>query len=155
MRWMSPELLNPDTSSSEDSRPTKKSDCYALGMVVLEVLSGRPPLASDKDFIVIQKVIAGERPGRPEGAWFTDDLWGMLELCWAARPENRPSIEAVFECLDRASRTWEPPSQEVDGDVGMDEDDPNHRIVSGRFVFILNVSLSTYQDLLHQALDSI
>ena len=154
-RWMSPELLNPDLFNFKDSRPTKESDCYALGMVVLEVLSGRPPLASDKDFVVIQKVIAGERPGRPEGAWFTDDLWGMLQLCWAARPESRPSVEAVLVCLERVSGAWEPSPQEMDRDVGMDEDDPNHRIVSGRFVFIPNVSLTFHQDLLHQALDSL
>jgi len=31
-RWMSPELLE-----DPDGRPTKRSDCYALGMVVYEV----------------------------------------------------------------------------------------------------------------------
>ena len=80
-RWMSPELLNPDLFGFKDSRPTNESDCYALGMVVLEVLSGQPPLASDKDFIVMRKIIDGERPGRPEGpegAWFIDGLWRML-----------------------------------------------------------------------------
>ena len=155
---MSPELLNPDLFGFTDSRPTKESDCYALGMVVLEILSGRPPLASDKDFIVIQKIIAGERPGRPEGpegAWFTSDLWGMLQLCWAARPESRPNVEMALECLERVSRAWEPPSQEVDGDVGTDEDDLDDRIVSGRFVFTPDVSLILHQDLLHQALDSL
>jgi len=109
-RWMSPEILNPDMFGLKDSRPTKESDCYALGMVVLEVLSGRPPFTPDKDFIVMRKVIDGERPRRPEGsegAWFTDDLWGMLELCWATLPEGRPSTEVVFECLERVSETWE------------------------------------------------
>jgi len=39
-RWMSPELLHPERfgmPESEDNRPTKQSDCYALGMVVYEV----------------------------------------------------------------------------------------------------------------------
>jgi len=36
-RWMSPELLDPDRFEFPDSRPTKQSDCYALGMVVYEV----------------------------------------------------------------------------------------------------------------------
>jgi serine/threonine protein kinase len=39
-RWMSPELLNPemfDIPQSEGVRPTKQSDCYALGMVIYEV----------------------------------------------------------------------------------------------------------------------
>ena len=37
IRWMSPELLDPDQSGTTDRRPTKESDCYALGMVVYEV----------------------------------------------------------------------------------------------------------------------
>ena len=36
-RWMSPELLDPEGFGASDDRPTKKSDCYALGMVVYEV----------------------------------------------------------------------------------------------------------------------
>ena len=147
-RWMSPELLNPNLFGfTSDIRPTKESDCYALGMVVLEVFSGQPPFASDKDFIVIQKVMGGEHPGRPEGlegAWFTDDLWGMLELCWATQPENRPSVEAVLERLEQFSRAWEPPSLEVDGGVGADKDDLNHTIVSDRFALALNVSLTLF-----------
>lgn len=34
---MSPGLLDPDQFGIADCRPTKKSDCYALGMVVYEV----------------------------------------------------------------------------------------------------------------------
>ena len=35
---MSPELLLPELfGGSADSRPTKQSDCYALGMVIYEV----------------------------------------------------------------------------------------------------------------------
>ena len=37
---MSPELLDPDgfgIPESEDNRPTRQSDCYALGMVIYEV----------------------------------------------------------------------------------------------------------------------
>jgi len=132
-RWMSPEILNPDLFGFKDSRPTNESDCYALGMVILEVLSGQPPFTLDKDFIVMRKVTDGERPGRPEGpegGWFTDDLWRMLELCWATRPDSRPSIEAVLECLERVSGTWEPPSQRVDEDVGTNRDDLDYSIVS-------------------------
>jgi hypothetical protein len=33
--WMSPELLDPPPGSN--GRPTRESDCYALGMVIYEV----------------------------------------------------------------------------------------------------------------------
>lgn len=36
LRWMSPELLDPDGSGSS-GRPTRESDRYALGMVIYEV----------------------------------------------------------------------------------------------------------------------
>jgi len=39
-RWMSPELMDPERfgmPESEDNRPTRQSDCYALGMVIYEV----------------------------------------------------------------------------------------------------------------------
>ena len=39
-RWMSPELLDPERfgmPESEDNRPTRQSDCYALGMLIYEV----------------------------------------------------------------------------------------------------------------------
>ena len=38
-RWMSPELLSPEKFKLTDARPTKPSDCYALGMVIYEVCS--------------------------------------------------------------------------------------------------------------------
>lgn len=37
---MSPELLDPERFGGGD-RPTKQSDCYALGMVIYEVSASR------------------------------------------------------------------------------------------------------------------
>ena len=102
---MSPELLDPEQLYP----PTKESDCYALGMVIYEVLTGQVPFAPLKDLIVIQMVIKGEHPQRlegEEGAWFTDDLWEMLNMCWEAQPRSRPSVEIVFTSLQRASEAW-------------------------------------------------
>ncbi|KAF9642959.1 kinase-like protein [Thelephora ganbajun] len=106
-RWMSPELLYPDLSGLKVARPTKQSDCYALGMVIYEVLSGQAPFTPFHHDVVMRKVIEGERPGRPDGpggAWFTDDLWQTLNQCWVVQPKCRPSIGAVLECLERVSR---------------------------------------------------
>jgi len=125
-RWMSPELLDPDRLGFKDSRPTQESDCYALGMVILEVLSGQAPFAQLKDFVVMRKVTEGERPGRPEGAegtQFTDDLWQMLNQCWETQPGSRPSIQDILECLERVSGTWTPPSPHVDEGAETDESD--------------------------------
>ena len=108
MRWMSPELLHPAHFGFEKGRATKASDCYALGMVTLEVLTGQPPFSNDSEWIVMQKVLNCEQPGRPEGPWFADDLWEMLRQCWATNPNSRPSIEIVLGCFVQASGTWNP-----------------------------------------------
>jgi len=110
-RWMSPELLDPDRFSLGDGQPTKRSDCYALGMVILEVLSGKPPFPNYNGMTVMRKIVEGERPGRPDGeeeVWFTADLWGMLEQCWSLQPERRPTIDDVLRCLGRGSTAWQP-----------------------------------------------
>ena len=128
-RWMSPELLYPEKFGFEDSRPTKASDCYALRMVILEVLSGQVPFAGDKDFIVMRKVIDGGRPERPEGVWFTDVLWATLEGCWSPQSEDHPTAEAVLECLEPLSVTWQPLPQVVNRDIEREFNDSRSTIV--------------------------
>ena len=111
IRRLSPERLHPEDFSPAGSQPTRESDCYALGMVIYEVLSGRAPFSSYTDAIfVIKRILAGERPTRPEGgegAWFTDVLWETLELCWKPRPGDRPGLNNVLRRL----RDVAPPSR--------------------------------------------
>ena len=113
-RWMSPELFYPEDFGLKDSRRTKYSDCYAMGMVIYEVLSGQVPFPRYEAPAVIAKVGRGERPERPEGAegnWFTDTVWGILERCWAPSRDDRPIIEDVLRSLEEASRSWTPLSR--------------------------------------------
>ena len=123
---MSPELLDPDRFGFRNSRPTKESDCYALGMVILEVLTSQAPFPRYTGFVVMRKVVDGERPERPRGpkaVWFTDDLWEMLEQCWSSQPNLRPSVELVLAHLDRGSAAWQPLPPGVDDDFEVDSDD--------------------------------
>jgi len=97
---MSPELLELEI---QDQRRTKPSDCYALGMVIYEVLSGHAPFHRYLDQAVALKVQRGDHPERPqgvEGKWFTDDVWRILESCWQSKPDNRPSTHDVFQRLE-------------------------------------------------------
>jgi serine/threonine protein kinase len=115
-RWMSPELFYPENFGLKDSRRTKRSDCYALGMVIYEVLSGQVPFNRCDVYAVVAKVGGGERPGRPRGAEgerFTNGVWRILERCWTPNPDDRPRIEDVLRCLEEASGFWTSLSQMV------------------------------------------
>ena len=120
---MSPERLYPGQFKLKDSRPTTESDCYALGMVILEVLSGRVPYHQFQNTTVMLMVMRGECPGRPGRPWFTDDLWRTMEQCWSPQLIDRPTIRGIFECLERLAITWGPlpPGPEDDGGIVGDE----------------------------------
>jgi serine/threonine protein kinase len=119
IRWMSPELFDPEMPDPKDSPSTKESDYYALGMVIYEVLSGRRPFAAHTDLEIAVKALKGERPGRPkgeEGRLFTDDIWDILEHCWKPRPCDRISPSVVLPRLE-GHPPLPRPSFIVDGDV--------------------------------------
>ena len=142
---MSPELLDPDRFGLEDGQPTKNSDCYALGMVILEVLSGKPPFSNYSGLIVIRKIVEGERPERPQGAeelWFTSGLWGMLEQCWSSQPERRPTIDAVLQYLKQDSTAWQPLPPDLDDHVQSDSDDQSHSTLSHDLSIFLHLVLN-------------
>lgn len=113
VRWMSPELF----TGPADYFFTKESDCYALGMVIYEVLSGQTPFSQWGVSLVTFKVMRGERPERPQGgAPFTDELWEILELCWEHQPDKRTSPGAVLRRLEEISPLLQPPHvDEIEG----------------------------------------
>jgi hypothetical protein len=124
-RWMSPELIDPVRFGLADGHPTKGSDCYALGMVVYEVLSGKLPFASSGSVRAMIKILGGEHPRRPrgkKGKLFTDEIWSILELCWKLQPHDRISASTVLLRLEE-----HPPllvsSSNMDEDAGTGGDE--------------------------------
>jgi len=107
-RWMSPELLHSRKFGLEECRPTKESDCYALGMVIYEVLSGQVPFAPCRDSEVTSKVLGGKHPVRPEGRLFTNDVWKLLGSCWKPQPNDRPNAKTILLGLEAISQKPNP-----------------------------------------------
>jgi len=123
---MSPELLDPESFDLNKIRPTKESDCYALGMVIYEVLSGKSPFGHSGNPVVIRKVLDGERPVRPqgeEGSSFTDSVWRVLKLCWKPWPRDRISARGVLLGLGGSPSALMPTPLNVGGDSEADTDD--------------------------------
>ena len=130
VHWMSPELLNPEQFGITSGRPTKQSDCYALGMLVYEVctdviiptftivqhiscqvLCGVIPYSSFKASVMVMfSILEGVRPQKPdvaESLGFTNELWGMVEHCWLEGPDERPEVGEILHCLERAAQAWD------------------------------------------------
>ena len=127
-RWMSPELLDPKSFGS-NGRSTRESDCYALGMVIYEVsllrsswqsliytfqvLTGVKPFYKMPDLTCVLAVVRGERPPKPsnpESLGFSDNLWGLTQLCWSETTSTRPTARQLLDCISLASPTWAPPA---------------------------------------------
>ena len=102
VRWMSPELLDPQKYGFSKMYSTKDSDCYALGMVVYEILGGSTPFDTDDPFAIVRMVLERERPERPEGdaaKLFTDSIWNVVTRCWKDQPGQRANAIDVLRCL--------------------------------------------------------
>ena len=125
--WMSPELLDPLRFGS-NGRPTRESDCYALGMVMSEVgllCSSRWTLIHQSQVLTdlwpfhhlcthapVPAVLRDERPGNPldaEALGFTCALWGLVRLCWNESNLARPTARQLPDHLSSASVQWVPP----------------------------------------------
>lgn len=103
-RWMAPELLNPE-AFGDVTRHTTKSDIYALGMVMLEIFTGRIPFHEITwDATVILKVMHGGRPPRSVG--IPDHIWHLMSLCWRERG-RRPTAKMVLDSLAASVRLRE------------------------------------------------
>ncbi|CAE6422254.1 unnamed protein product [Rhizoctonia solani] len=99
LRWAAPELLG------DDGPKSASADVYALGMTILEVITGKQPFEHIRgDLAVIGALSRGENPRRPESEISKassqgDKLWDLLQLCWKAAPQDRPSAEDVVDVL--------------------------------------------------------
>ena len=68
--------------------------------------------------MVILGVTAGKRPARPphrEVLGLDDAMWNVVQQCWDANPQSRPTIKDVRSFLGPASWKWSPlTSEEID-----------------------------------------
>ncbi|QRV73432.1 Serine/threonine-protein kinase [Ceratobasidium sp. AG-Ba] len=101
VRWTAPEIL-----ISEDFAQSEKADVYALGMTILEVMSGKVPFANQKHEIrliaaIVTKNLTPDRPEEaiPVGNERSDRLWKLLGQCWSSEPAERPSADEVAEMM--------------------------------------------------------
>lgn len=99
---------------------------FSLGYIVrevdvLKVFTDRVPfLDIVYDWTVYEKYKEGKRPNRPPHpslTWgLTDELWNIIQRCWAQSPDDRPSMSEVVSELTEIQRLREmqPAPQQID-----------------------------------------
>ena len=73
-------------------------------------MSGTWPLHGVNIFRVAIEVLHGTRPAKPENAeslGFTSGLWEIVEQCWLADSNARPTLGTVVSYLRKAAASWD------------------------------------------------
>lgn len=92
---------------------TPKTDVYAFGVLLLELLSGKPP--SQHPFLAPHDMLKWVKTMRGDGDSFEDNHLAMLvevaTLCSLTSPEQRPPMWQVLKMI-----------QKIKASVGSDND---------------------------------
>jgi serine/threonine-protein kinase len=92
--YMSPEAFHGATASPA-------ADVYALGVLLYEMVCGRPPYESDNVADLMRRHLEGDaerRPGIP------DALWNVITSCMAQKPRLRPTAGELVAELTTVAR---------------------------------------------------
>jgi len=95
-----PSYLAPETVYG--AKPTPAVDVYALGIMLYELVAGRPPYSSAPPWSVMRRHV-DESPERVDG--MPDALWRVIAACTDKRPAQRPSAEALVTMLRSLARS--------------------------------------------------
>ncbi|KAG6895172.1 hypothetical protein C0993_010043 [Termitomyces sp. T159_Od127] len=123
VRWQAPELFMDQEDQSRDVCNTKESDVFAWAGVCYEVNAHQPNYFSVLNLqqiftghipyhgimnqtTVMLRILQGKKPTCPEesdAAWhqhgLTQQMWGLMEECWAFQASKRPSASEVVAKL--------------------------------------------------------
>ncbi|MFD6028485.1 serine/threonine-protein kinase [Streptomyces griseoluteus] len=82
---------------SAEGRPqTSAVDVYGAGILLYELVTGRPPFSGATALEVLHQHLSAE-PRRPSTV--PDPLWTVIERCLRKNPEERPSAENLARAL--------------------------------------------------------
>ena len=97
-RWLAPEIIKPLPCATGVAVESKPADIFAFGMLVIEVLTGKPPFEGCSEPGAACKILRGDRPELVQNAGdvdLTDPMRDLIKRCWHENPTERPEIGKV------------------------------------------------------------
>ncbi|NXA98693.1 FRK kinase, partial [Melanocharis versteri] len=92
VKWTAPEAIHYNTFSI-------KSDVWSFGILLFEIITyGEMPYLGIPGYQVIQMLDSGYRLPQPKTC--PAPLYKMMEQCWSAEPEDRPSFSVLSTQLE-------------------------------------------------------
>uniref|UniRef100_A0A3B3ZWG4 Protein kinase domain-containing protein n=1 Tax=Periophthalmus magnuspinnatus TaxID=409849 RepID=A0A3B3ZWG4_9GOBI len=99
---LAPEIiqqLSPDTE--EDKLPfSKQSDVFAFGTIWYELHAREWPYKSQPAEVIIWQIGTGVKPNLAQTG-MGKEILDILLLCWAFKPEERPSFSKLVDLLEK------------------------------------------------------
>jgi serine/threonine protein kinase len=99
--------LAPEVCSGEVPRANVATDIYSLALTIWELAASELPFAHLNGFLVLARVLKGERPPMPTMIGTFDNqseagkaIWDLLVQMWSQYPKYRPPIGFIKEEID-------------------------------------------------------
>ena len=102
--FMAPEMFGISDLDAPDHKMTytNKIDVYSFGITLAGTINGKQPYVDQffsSQFDFARRVLGGLRPNVVNAGGMPSDLITLMEQCWDADPDNRPSFEVIVTKL--------------------------------------------------------
>jgi len=117
LRWSACEFFefsDDDVNSTRRLIHNEKTDVWAFGMTLYELLSGDVPFAKIRSDLKVISAIANKslprepaHTGSPSSVALRRYMWSMCCQCWATNPAHRPSMGMLLKKIEGYQRGFE------------------------------------------------
>lgn len=112
--WIAPEVFTSDRVNDVD---WERADVYALGVVLCEIQTRKPPWHGRHPSTISHEVTRGKRPTRPAGDEKIPVLFKAMECCWRDVPADRPRLADDATIRLELQRELAPPATAEEEDA--------------------------------------
>ena len=74
---------------------SRASDVWSFAVTIWEIIEGKLPYPDLVNSQVAGYLSSGKRLPRPTAVIIPDELWSLMQRCWAKAPEERPTFDAI------------------------------------------------------------